>query len=289
MERLLTFFFSLFPMSIKRSIYRIPWLANSVRQTLNKILPYGLSQVEISAGLLQGYQMSLDLQQEKDYWLGTYEPNLQDAIRDWVKPGMTAYDIGANVGYITLMLARRVGSSGQVLAFEPLPPNVERLKLNMELNHLDERVEIYPMAVIDETKQVEFWSGPSDDMGKVAGSAGREGITYSTRFPIPAVSLDDFVFKQGHPIMNVIKMDIEGGEVLALAGMKQLLLEIQPFVFLELHGKESAQVAWQIFRAANYTMTQMGKGYPPVMSLDQLDWKSYLVAFPPHFERHGLK
>ena len=65
---------------------------------------------------------------EKSRWLGTYEPELQAALREFMKPGMTVYDVGANIGYVTLMLAHRTGARGKVFAFEALPVNVERLR-----------------------------------------------------------------------------------------------------------------------------------------------------------------
>jgi len=78
--------------------------------------------VQVAAGGLQGLRLSLDMQTEKDYWLGTYEPELQAAVADLVKPGMQVYDVGANIGYVSLLLARRVGAAGHVYAFEALPP-----------------------------------------------------------------------------------------------------------------------------------------------------------------------
>lgn len=271
------------PVPAKRAIYRVPWLANATRRTLNQLLPQGLTEMDITAGLLQGYKMSLDLQQEKDYWLGTYEVKLQNAIRDFVKPGMIAFDVGANVGYITLMLAHQVRAAGRVFAFEPLPQNITRLRHNININQLSERVQVYPFAIIDQSRMVEFWTGPSDDMGKVAGSAGRQNVAYSAGSLVNGISLDEFVFQQGNPAPDVVKMDIEGGEILALEGMRHLLTEKQPLIFLELHGKECAQAAWEILLQQNYAITWMQKGYPPINSLEQMDWKVYIVALPARY------
>ena len=58
--------------------------------------------------------MKLDLRAEKDYWLGTYEPDLQAAARKLVQPGGTVYDVGANIGFISLACANLVGMSGRV-------------------------------------------------------------------------------------------------------------------------------------------------------------------------------
>jgi hypothetical protein len=75
-------------------------------------------------------------------------------------------------------------------------------------------------------------------------------------------------------------MDIEGGEVLALRGMGRLLSEARPLLLIELHGPESARAAWDTLTAAGYRILRMQPGYPPVPSLEALDWKAYIVAEP---------
>ncbi|MBI2331372.1 MAG: FkbM family methyltransferase, partial [Chloroflexi bacterium] len=122
------------PMPVKRAIYRLGPLARAVRGGLNRAAPHGLAEVTVAGGGLAGLRLQLDMQKEKDYWLGTYEPELQAALRDLARPGMTAYDVGAHIGYISLLLARAVSPSGRVFAFEPLPANLERLQANLTLN-----------------------------------------------------------------------------------------------------------------------------------------------------------
>lgn len=268
------------PVSVKRGFYRFPPFARLIRSMLNRSAPRGLTRVEIAAGGLQGIPMLLDMQAEKDYWLGTYEPELQTAIAELVQPGMVAYDVGANVGYISLLLARAAGPGGQVFAFEALPENIERLQANLALSEPGQRVSVIYAAVVDQTRPVRFFIGPSDDMGKAEGSAGREGVTYAAAVEVPGLSLDDFVFTQGHTAPQVLKMDIEGGEVLALPGMERLLQEAHPVLLLELHGGESAQAAWKILKRCGYRICRMAPGYPEVPSLEALDWKAYLAAFP---------
>jgi FkbM family methyltransferase len=268
------------PMPIKRLVYRIPPLASLIRRGLNRAAPVGLTQVQVAAGGLAGWRLWLDLQAEKDYWLGTYEPELQATLSELVQPGMVAYDVGANIGYISLLLARQVGQQGKVYAFEALPANLERLRLNLALNELSKNVIVIPAAVVECERPVRFLVGPSGGMGKADGSAGREDVAYSGAIDIDGLSLDTFVFEMGNPPPQVVKMDIEGGEVLALPGMLGVLEQIRPLLLLELHGLQAAQVVWETLTRLGYRLCRMAPGYPPVKTQQELDWKAYLVAIP---------
>ena len=267
----------LIPMPLKTALYRIRPLARLIRSGLNRAAPRGPTRVQVAGGGLQGVKMLLDLQEEKDYWLGTYEPDLQAAVAQFASPGMVAYDVGANIGYISLLLAKTVGQSGRVFAFEALPANLERLRTNLTLNGLETSVQVVEAAVTNQSGPIQFLIGPSDGMGKAAGSAGRQG-DYAQSIAIHGLALDDFVFVQDHPPPQIIKMDIEGGEVLALPGMRRLLREAHPLVLLELHGFEAARVAWEELSAIGYRICWMEAGYPEVGSLDALGWKAYIVA-----------
>ena len=272
----------LLPLPLKRALYRSGPLARMIRKGLNRAAPEELVQVTIAAGRLAGATMILDLQQEKDYWLGTYEPELQQAIMDWVRPGMVIYDVGANIGYMTLLFAKQVGESGKVFAFEALPSNFERLKNNVKLNRFNGRVVPIAKAVADGSGGLLFLPGPSRGTGKVQGSAGREfgNANPNQAIPVKGVSLDGIVFENENPAPDVVKMDIEGGEVLAIPGMRRILREQRPVVLLELHGPESARIAWESFTEAGYKILHMSSGYPEIPGLAALSWKSYIVAKP---------
>jgi FkbM family methyltransferase len=266
------------PPGVIRLIYRSGPLARFLRKRLNQAAPQGLSEVQVAAGALQGCRLLLDMQTEKDYWLGVYEPELQDAISRWITPGSVVYDVGANIGYISISLARRVGAMGHVVAFEALPENQERLRRNLELNGLEERITLIPAAVVDQSRPVRFLVAESGGMGKAEGSAGRHETPYAHTIEVSGLSLDEFVFQQGYPPPQVVKMDIEGGEVLALPAMQRVLAEHHPLMLLELHGPEAERVAWDTLTAHGYTLRRLEPGYPVVSRIEDLKWKAYLLA-----------
>ena len=264
------------PDPVKRGIYRFKPLAGRLRSMLNRAAPQGLTTVKVAGGDLAGFLILLDMQIDKDYWLGTYEPELQQAIRKLVRPGAVIYDVGANIGYVSLLLARTVGPQGRVFAFEALPANLERIRANLALNP---QAVVTPlgMAVIDGDRPVEFLTHASGAMGKAAGSAGRKEEKYAAAIQVAGISLDEFIYTQLNPAPQVVKIDIEGGEVLALPGMRRLLRDGRPLVFLELHGPEAARAAWDELTAAGYQLSRMDSG-AHIPSFETLDWKAYVVA-----------
>jgi FkbM family methyltransferase len=267
------------PPGVVRALYRLGPLTEGLRRLLNRAAPKGAAVVTVAGGRLAGWRMRLNLQSEKDLWLGTYEPELQAAVADAVRPGMIVYDLGANVGYVSLLTARRLGTHGRILAFEPLPANLERLRENVQLNSLRDQVQVIPLAVAARTGRARFLVHASGGMGKVEGSAGRNGA-YTEAIEVETVRLDDFVFGRGNPAPDLIKMDMEGGEVLAFPGMRRVLRRVRPLLLLELHGPEAGRVAWQALAAADYSVCEMARGYPPIEAAEALGWKAYVLGIP---------
>lgn len=271
----------LLPNSVKQALYRLGPVTDGLRKALNTAAPQGLTETVVAGGGLQGTRLLLDLQAEKDYWLGTYEVDLQRALADFLQPGQAVYDCGANIGYISLLAARQVGAEGRIFAFEALPANRERLQANLALNAEGQVVEVIAKAVAAQSGQLDFLVHASGGMGKLAGSAGRDEA-YGEHITVEGITLDDFVYGQGHAAPDLIKLDIEGGEGAALEGMPRLLAETRPRLLIELHGPEAAQSVWMQLSAAGYVLHRLESNYPKVHSLHELDWKAYLMAEAQH-------
>jgi FkbM family methyltransferase len=235
--------------------------------------------VSIKSGALHGLHLKLDLKSEKYYWLGTYETVMIQAIHDFVKPGMIVYDIGANIGYISLVFSQAVGKQGRVYAFEPLPDNVKRIRTHIALNSLQEIVTVLPYAVYDSTGKQPFFVHEFHAMGKLSGSSGRDE-TYKNQIVVNTLCLNEFILKEENPPPDLIKIDIEGGAVRALPGMSEVLKKHQPIILMELHGPEEAQITWDLLRQCNYKIYRMKKNYPEISTSDSLNWKEYIVATP---------
>lgn len=159
-------------------------------------------------------------------WLGSYEWEMQKRMAKEVRPGMTFYDIGANVGFYSLLAAKLVGS-GRVYAMEPLASNLAYLRRHLELNRV-RNVEVMEMALSDEVGKLAFESEGTRAMGRI-GAAGTTLVESSTI---------DFLLEEGKiDFPDCIKMDIEGTEYRALAAARECFARHRPKLFLALHGK----------------------------------------------------
>lgn len=274
------------PDSALRALYRLGPLSRALRRTLNRAAPLGTTEITVAAGALEGMRLKLDLQAEKDHWLGTYEPEVQATLLRWVRPGQVVYDLGANLGYLTLLVAREVGAAGRVFAFEPVPANLERLREHLAINDLASRVEVVAGAVAARSGPIRFLTGPSPGTGRTRGSYGRQFVDTES-FTTTGIALDDFVYARGQPTPDLVKMDIEGGEGPALAGMERVLREARPIVLVEIHGPESARAVWNALTGTGYRLHHITESYPAVESPDSLPWKSYLISLPEGVEPHS--
>ncbi len=157
----------------------------------------------------------------------SYEPNVTGALKELLRPGMTFIDIGANIGFFSLLAAYHIGPKGRVHAFEPFQYNLKLLYLNTRINHF-ENVAIYPFALADKNGLVGYDNSASngqisaidDDLSGVMATT----LTYCVR-------MDDVLKDMDR--MDIIKIDIEGAEYLALSGGRLLLSKFTPVVLSE--------------------------------------------------------
>lgn len=155
-------------------------------------------------------------------WLGSYEYRKRRAFERRVAPGSVVFDIGANVGFYTLLASVLVGPQGRVFAFEPLPANLRYLRRHLDLNQAA-NVTVLDVAVADHRGTARFDPGPSPSMAHLAGQGA---LTVRT------VSLDELIASGEVPVPHHIKIDVEGAEFLVLNGAGCLLASSHPTLYL---------------------------------------------------------
>jgi len=201
-------------------------VAYAIRQTRT----YGHMLGSATVGTHHGFKMDLDLRDWVDqhiYATGDYEDYTGKTILGLIGPGDAVADIGANVGFFTLLMARGVGPGGKVVAFEPAPTTRVRLLRNIALNRLA-NVEVREEAVADAEGEATFYSGPVKHSGVASLRAhGESDGSYKVR-----TSRLESCVPPGFRL-RLIKMDVEGAEYRALVGMRNLLDRDGPDVIVE--------------------------------------------------------
>ncbi len=182
-------------------------------------------------------------------WLGLYELRKQRALRRLVSPGMTVCDIGANAGFYTLGLARLVGERGRVIAFEPLPRNIQKIRYHLSLNRVT-NVTLNDCALSDFTGTLRFSEGESDFTGRISQETGD--------LEVHSVRLDQFLKEKSLADPALLKIDVEGAENRVLEGALELLRRAHPVLVLALHGTEQKIGCSKILRAFGYRVLGLG-------------------------------
>ena len=186
--------------------------------------------------------MNLCLPQELRLWRGDHELIVQQAILAAVHPRAVVFDIGAHVGSIALGLARLVGPSGHVVAFEADPGNAESLTENAARNHLTASLQVVQSAVwsYTATKICFRCGGTLRSHGGVESDGQSPVIGGGEVINVSAVTLDDFLAKGG-PVPQLVKIDVEGGEYEVLRGGTNLFSKLRPLIIAEVHHKSAAE------------------------------------------------
>lgn len=148
---------------------------------------------------------------------GSYEAGTTHVFRRLLRPGMVVVDVGAHVGYYTLLSAGLVGERGKVYAFEPCPSTYSLLLKNIRLNGYENVIAVN-RAVSDKMGRDRLFLAPDSSTGHSMVTPHHDWIEMAT------TSLDEF-FRDAEIKVDLIKMDIEGGEAKALQGMTRVLAE----------------------------------------------------------------
>jgi FkbM family methyltransferase len=193
---------------------------------LRKAAPEGISFVfreylgDISVNIDTRFKV------ERIMWTGMYEPPLIRLLQSQNTSGWTCFDAGANVGAITLALAKLTGPDGKVYSFEPGPPNLRRLRENLNLNpELSKRVEMIA-AGAGSTPGELYWA-------EEKGNPGNALLGNTGTHEIKIITLDDFVREHAISKLDFMKIDVEGMELEVMQGAAETLRRFRPMLYFE--------------------------------------------------------
>jgi FkbM family methyltransferase len=182
-------------------------------------------------------------------WLGSYEYPKQKAFSVAIKRGDVVYDLGANVGFYSLLASVLVGPEGQVFSFEPVPSNLTFLWRHLELNGV-RNCSVMEVAVSCSDGTAKFDVGPNSSIGHLTGDS-------QNALSVRTIALDSLIASGQVPPPNVIKCDIEGGEYDALRGASEILSKHSPMIFLATHGPEVHERCCRLLTNLHYQLTPL--------------------------------
>ena len=166
------------------------------------------------------------------YVLGTWEPRVQSVFASALGRGQVVCDIGSASGFYAVIAARAVGSTGLVVAFEPLPESVARLRHNISLNAFT-NVTVLPLAVGDTVGTATLVPGRAEGQARLAASLSAGEAAASLE--VEVMTIDRLVDEGVIPVPDIIKLDVEGAEIAVLIGARQTLALRKPTLLIECH------------------------------------------------------
>lgn len=228
MYRLINFYVGLLPFPFRGWKYFFRWMKF-----------WGVDKREYKKRLSNGLYITVTPSehiQQHIFWYGFYERQVSLLLSRICSETSVFLDIGANIGYFTLTAAKKC-KSGQVFAFEPVSLLFKKLKNNILKNNLH-NVQAIQHAVGEVQGSIKMYLSAEDNMGMSSRHAPENfsGVTED----VEMISIDEWAMEIKADYVDIVKIDIEGGEFLALQGMRQTLINCRPFLIIEISEETMA-------------------------------------------------
>jgi FkbM family methyltransferase len=231
---------------------------------------------------VRNYRVFLNITESRMMYqraVGQYETEIFEDIGARLAPGMTFVDIGANKGDYSLFAGHLVGDSGHVIAVEPIPENVCWIRRSIEENDL-RNIHVADVALSDQDGEATFFLGAKSGWGSLLGRPreNREGeITVQTR------TLDSLLPELPIDRVDAMKIDIEGGENLAIRGAEHVIERFRPVIWLDLHPHDGADVGWlhDFFAQSDFWITTVFNPTAPLESFSEEPSSVLILPHPP--------
>jgi FkbM family methyltransferase len=180
------------------------------------------------------FYMRLHPMAYSDFIVGAYERGCVRVLREQLSEGSVCVDVGANLGYLSILMAQLVGKGGRTIAFEPMPDTFEVLRENIKVNRL-ENVVLVAAAVSDETGSAALLTMASEGVAKTASMVGYRLEGPAQKTVVRSLRLDDY-FAGSARLPDLIKIDVEGAELMVLKGARETITRGGPALIVEIHG-----------------------------------------------------
>jgi FkbM family methyltransferase len=244
--------------------------------TLRRLCAWGASWVKgrdavILRGAGQGLRFNV-AGSHSGFILGNHEPEVQELLERVLRPGMTYYDVGANVGFFAMIAARLLGPSGHVVCFEPLPENARQIEYNARLNAFSNIA--VRCEALGGSNRTEIFNTSAEPTWGMLSAVGKLPVQASGQINVDVRALDSVCGNGGLPRPDLIQFDVEGAEVEALEGAAATLGTVRPILVIELHRTNAAVIA--ALDKLGYVAAVLGSSE----SVRDVAWDANIVAVP---------
>jgi FkbM family methyltransferase len=206
-------------------------------------------------------------------FFGSYEPELREIFRAVLPAGAVAIDVGANVGWHALLMAKLVGQGGRVLAAEANPSVRERLEGNLRANHFS-HVAVIPHAIAEAEGILEFYGPQACDAGSGDGHViGPGGRAAGATIRVEARSLDSIVELARVDRLDLVKIDVEGFEWPVLRGAEKSVAKFRPHIVFEynaeyaMRGGGTPELFTEYFDRHRYRLFAVGRNWAEAVAV----------------------
>ncbi len=222
------------------------------------------------------------------YISGTYEPNSLLVLKKFLKQNDVFLDVGANAGIYTLFASRCVGEGGKIISFEPSSREYALLEENVQLNAL-RNVVLEKRAVSDACgiKFLRLAIEKHNGQNTLCDNFAYEDAFSSLKESVAVVSLDQYVKNNALKRINFIKMDIEGAELSALQGAKQIFHQYRPLLLMEIcqsalkRNKISLRSIYHFFETYQYQTFSIDDQTAEIYFNDKFEtWEENIFVVP---------
>jgi FkbM family methyltransferase len=240
-------------------------------------IPLAAGDAIVDVTAHDGSRWRLDLRttfERLAFWSGRYDERTLALLASFLRPGDVVLDVGANIGFYTVRLARelqRLGG-GTVHAFEPIPANARRLAYNVSANELDAIVRVHEVALGTHDGRIAFHT--ENEYSASTGNAAMIGAAVAPAFGADAeatvTTLDGFAARAGITSCALLKLDVEGAECDVLRGGAATIARARPVILAEYNAFWARQFGWDdtayadFAREHGYTMRWLDERVDPV-------------------------
>ena len=253
---------NLIPYSLRDMIRRIPLVGSFQRWIFNKAFR-GSIDFQIKDGPAKGLVFPLKLPDDKLFWTGLWEKEFAERLTRATQCGAVCLDVGAYRGYFSGVMA--VHGAGEVHCFEPNPKNIAKLRRLAELNP-SLPLKLHQVALGDADGETEFVLMSEDTMGKLAQSAFQHERSTGDRFKVQLAKLDSLVAEGSVLAPSMIKVDVEGAEMMFLDGAATTIERSRPTILLEYHSGPLARECAAFLESRGYRIDWLETDEPDRLS-----------------------